>query len=174
MTWTRWQQRLTYLAMSGFLAWHTLAIVIAPAPDSSVSVQTLRAVLQPYLTLFRLDSRWNFFAPTIGGTQFRYVVETGAGERLAFEPTQRLSWLHPDHIWFRAWHYAIIDHPELYADRAAELLCKEHAALHPAAITLLDLDQQGFTPADHLSGKHPMDLEFIAVIPVKRVECPAS
>ena len=28
--------RLTYLVMSAFVAWHTLAMVIAPAPDSSV------------------------------------------------------------------------------------------------------------------------------------------
>ena len=54
MIWNSWRQRLTYLVMSVFVAWHTLAMVIAPAPDSSVLVGTLRAALQPYLTLFKL------------------------------------------------------------------------------------------------------------------------
>ena len=96
MIWNRWRHRLTYLVMSAFVAWHTLAMVIAPAPDSSVSVRTLRAALQPYLTLFRLDNPWNFFAPTIGGSQLRYSVEDAAGARHAFKPTEQLNWFHPD------------------------------------------------------------------------------
>ena len=48
---TQWRDRLIYLAMSAFVAWHTLAMVIAPAPDNSVIVQSLRGLFQPYLTL---------------------------------------------------------------------------------------------------------------------------
>jgi hypothetical protein len=172
MIWNRWRQHLTYLVMSAFVAWHTLAMVIAPA--SSELVRTLRAALQPYLTLFRLDNPWNFFAPTIGGSQLRYTLEDGAGAHHAFTPTQRLSWFHPDYFWFRDWHYAIIDSPEFYADRAGALLCRKHASLHPVSITLVSYEQGSFTPADQLSGKHPMDPEFITVNIVKTVECPAS
>jgi hypothetical protein len=174
MIWNRWRQRLTYLVMSGFLAWHTLAMVIAPAPDS-VSVRTLRAALQPYLTLFRLDNPWNFFAPTVGyGSQLRYVIENADGARLTFAPTEQLSWFHPDFIWFRSWHYAIIDNPELYADSAAALLCRQHASFHPVSITILEHQEGNLTPADHLSGKHPMDPGFVTVKTVKTVTCPAS
>src|SRR5215472_18059786 len=63
---TQWRDRLIYLAMSGFVAWHTLAMVLAPAPDNSVIAQSLRGLMQPYLTLFSLDNLWDFFAPTVG------------------------------------------------------------------------------------------------------------
>lgn len=173
MIWKRWRQRLTYLAMSAFVAWHTLAMVIAPAPDSGVLVQTSRAVLQPYLTLFRLDNPWNFFAPTIGGSQLRYSVKDAAGALHTYTPTEQLNWFRPEFIWFRDWHYAIIDNPELYADRAGALLCRKHASLRPVSITFMEYEEGSFTAADQLSGKHPMDPEFITVNTVKTVECPA-
>lgn len=167
-----WRQRLTYLVMSAFVAWHTLAMVIAPAPESSVSVRTLRAALQPYLTLLRLDNPWDFFAPTIGSGQLRYTIEDAAGTPHAFTPAERLSWFHPDFIWFRAWYLAIIDNPDTYANRAGALLCHQHAALHPVSITFLYDEQASFTAADQLSGKHPMDPEFVTVKTLKTVECP--
>lgn len=173
MIWNRWRQRVTYLVMSAFVAWHTLAIVIAPAPDSSVLVRTLRAALQPYLTFFRLDNPWNFFAPTIGGAQLRYSLEDAAGAHHTFTPTEQLSWFHPDFNWFRDWHYAIADYPELYADRAGALLCRKHASLHPVSIAFVQYEQKSFTPADQLSGKHPMDPEFVSVNTVKTVQCPS-
>ena len=173
MIWICWRHRLTYLVMSAFVAWHTLAMVIAPAPDLSVSVRTLRAALQPYLTLCRLDNPWNFFAPTIGGSQLRYSVEDAAGARHDFKPTEQLNWFHPDYIWFRDWHYAIIENPELYADRAGAILCRKHASLGPVSITFMTYEEGSFTPADQLSGKHPMDPEFITVETVKSVKCPA-
>jgi len=164
---------VTYLVMSAFVAWHTLAMVIAPAPESSVLVGTLRAVLQPYLTLFKLDNPWNFFAPVIGGTELRYSVEDAAGARHVFMPTEQASWFHPAYLWLRDWHYNIIDHPELFADRAGALLCHEHAALHPVSITFAEHEQGEFTAADLSNGKHPTDPEFITVRTVKTVECPA-
>ena len=82
MDWRKWRERAAYLAMSGFLAWHTLAIVVAPAPDGSVVAESLRAAMQPYLTFFRLDNAWDFFAPVIGpGSELRYFTENEAGER---------------------------------------------------------------------------------------------
>lgn len=173
MIWNRWRQRVTYLVMSAFVAWHTLAMVIAPAPDSSVLVRTLRVALQPYLTFFRLDNPWNFFAPTIGGAQLRYSLEDAAGAHHTFTPTEQLNWFHPDFFWFRDWHFAIADYPELYADRAGALLCRKHASLHPVSITFVQYKQRSFTPADQLSGKHPMDPEFVSVNAVKTVQCPS-
>jgi hypothetical protein len=174
MIWNSWRQRLTYLVMSAFVAWHTLAMVIAPAPASSVLVGTMRAALQPYLTLFGLDNRWDFFAPTIGsGSELHYSVEDAAGARHSFTPTEQVSWFHPAYIWSRDWHYGIIDDPQLYADRAGALLCREHAALHPVSITFVQYEQGEFTVADKSNGKHPTDPEFITETTVKTVECPA-
>ncbi len=169
----QWCERLIYTALSVFVAWHTLAIVVAPAPDGSVTVQSLRRLLHPYLTLFRLDNKWDFYAPNVGkGHQFRYVIEDAAGTRHTFMPTDDLSWFHPSHWWFRAWYDAIAESPDVHGDSIAARLCRQHAALRPVAITLLNLEEKDFLPADHLSGKHPLDSEFVTVHTLKRVRCP--
>jgi hypothetical protein len=157
--------------MSLFVAWHTLAMVVAPAPDSHLS-QLLRTVLQPYLTLLRLDSQWDFFAPNVGeGSRFRYIVEDTAGQRHTFNPAEQLNWFHPNYFWVRAWYYAIMDDPDLYADAAAERLCDENAALHPIAVTMLELQEERFTREDLLNGKSRTDPEFFTVKTIKRVTC---
>jgi hypothetical protein len=169
-----WCQRLLYVAMSVFVVWHVLAIVVAPAPDSSAMVQSLRRLLHPYLTLFRLGNKWNFYAPNVGkGHQFRYIVEDAAGTSRTFMPTDDLSWYHPTHWWFRAWYDAIVDSPDVHGDSAAARLCRQHAALHPVAVTLLSLEEKDFSPADHLGGKHPLDSDFVTVNVLKHVRCPA-
>lgn len=165
------RQRLTYTLMSLFVAWHTLAMVVAPAPDSDLS-QSVRKVLQPYLTLLRLDSQWDFFAPNVGeGSRFRYVIEDEGGQRHTFNPAEQLNWLHPDFFWVRGWYYAIMDNPELYADAAAARFCGQNTALHPVAVTLLELQEERFTRDDLLSGKSRTDPQFFTQKTIKRVPC---
>jgi hypothetical protein len=172
------RERLIYGAMSAFIAWQTLAIVVAPAPQSSVIVQGLRAVLQPYLTLFWLDSTWDFFAPSVDTSftsrQFLYVVEDNAGKKLFFMPEAEFSWLEPRYFWFRDWHLAIIDSPEDYADIAAAFYCRKHAALHPVAVTLLAAYEKPFTRTDFLARKKRWDPEFVTVDTIKNVKCHAE
>lgn len=169
----QWRERLIYTAMSVFVAWHTLAIVVAPAPDGSAIAQALRPMLHPYLTLFYLDSKWGFYAPGVDrGRQFRYVIEDAAGKRHTFEPIDELSWFHPAYWWFSAWYVAIMDTPEIHGDFAAALFCRKHASLHPISITLLGIQQEDFSREDLLSGKHPMDSDFITVNTLTTVECP--
>jgi hypothetical protein len=175
MTSKQWRERLAYVAMSAFLAWHTLAIVVAPAPDNSVAVQSLRAVLQPYLSLFRLDNKWDSYAPEVGkGHQFRYVIEDGTGTNHVFVPTDELNWYHPNHWWFRAWYDAIVASPETYGDSAAAWFCQKHASLSPISITLLELEELDFSPANHLSGKNPLEPPFVTVNPLQRIQCPGQ
>ena len=170
-----WRERLIYTAMSVFVAWHTLALVVAPAPDSSAIAQSFRGLLHRYLTLFRLDNRWDFYAPEAGkGRQFRYEIEDASGSRHSFVPTDDLSWFHPEFWWFRAWYDAVMDYPDNYADLFAGVLCEKHAALRPISITLLMFQVEDFTPKDHLSGKHPLDPEFVGVTTLKQVKCPNS
>ena len=167
-----WRQRLAYAVMSIFLAWHTLAIIVAPAPDSVVT-DALRVPLQPYLSLLRLDNPWDFFAPNVGeGSRFHYIIEDKDGRSYNFEPAKQLSWFHPNYFWVRAWHYAIMDDPDLHADAAAARFCKEHAALHPVAITLLEYQEERFTRDDLLDGKSRTDPEFFTVNTIKHVKCP--
>jgi hypothetical protein len=171
-----WRERLTYTVMSVFLAWHSLAIVVAPAP-SSVMVQVLRGVLQPYLSLLRLDNVWNFFAPTFGSmgmSQFSYVIEDKTGKQLNFTPEAEFGRLHPRFFWFRGWYDAIIDNPDDYAVIAASLYCRKHATLNPVSITLLEIEENEFKRTDFFAGKHRWDSEFVTVKTIKQVKCPAE
>jgi hypothetical protein len=168
-----WRERLTYAAMSVFLAWHTLALVVAPAPDGSAMAQSFRRLLHPYLTLFKLDNKWDFYAPEVDkGRQFHYDIEDASANRHSFVPTDELSWFHPGYWWFRAWYDAVMDYPETYADQFAALLCRKYATLQPVSITLLTLQVGDFSPEDHLNGKHPLDSELVTVTVLKQVRCP--
>lgn len=174
MGWQELRQRLVFMAMSAFVVWHAMAIMIAPASDNSALVQSLRRVFDPYLTLFRLNNRWDFYAPNVvRGHQLRYIVESADGERRIVTPTDDWGWHHPGYWWFRAWNDAIIAFPERYADRTIASLCRQHAASRPAAITLLLVQQQEFTPEDHLAGRHPLDAEFVVESTIKRGPCPS-
>jgi hypothetical protein len=174
MVWNRWRPRLIYLVMSAFAVWHTVAMVIAPAPRESELVQTQRAFLQPYLTLFKLDNPWNFFTPTIRGAELRYAVEDAAGVRTEFASVGQTNWFHPEYIWLRDFNYTMMDDPEIYADRAGELLCRKHASLHPVSITFVEREQRDFKAEDWLNGKRPHDPEFIRDNTLQTVQCSAS
>ena len=60
MVWEELRERLVFMAMSAFVVWHTMAMMIAPASDNSVLVQSLRRVFDPYLSLFRLEQQMGF------------------------------------------------------------------------------------------------------------------
>jgi hypothetical protein len=168
----RWRERLTHAAMSVFVAWHTLAMVVAPAPDTSVMVQSIRPLLQPYLTLLYLDHDWSFYAPDIHqAEQFRYVVTDGAAQRHTFVPTDELSWFRPAYWWFWQWYVAIKSSPDVYGEFAAAWLCRKHASLQPVSITLLGVDEQVLSRADYLSGKQPDDPDFVTVNTLTTAAC---
>ena len=168
----KWRERLTYIAMSVFVAWHTLAMVIAPAPDSDVT-KSLQIVLQPYLTLLRLDSQWQFFAPTVSeGSRLRYDIQDRTGKLHTFMPAEELSWFHPNFIWFRSWYYRIMDDPDNFGDYAAAQFCRKHASLQPLAITFYEIQEEKFTRDDFLSGKNRMDPGFFTIKMLRGIRCP--
>lgn len=172
MIWKKWRERLAYAAMSVFVAWHSLAMAIAPAPDSDVTA-TLRIALQPYLTFFRLDNQWDFFAPTVGeGSRLRYDIQDRTGKTHIFLPATELSWLHPNFLWFRSWYYRIMDDPDRFGDDAAARLCRKHASLQPLAITFYEIEEEKFTREDYLAGKNRTDPEFFTVKMLRGIRCP--
>jgi len=168
----QWRSRLTYVAMSLFVAWHSAATIIAPAPDVSELIRAVRVPFQPYLSLFRVDNRWGFFAPNVSrGAELRYVIEDTAGNHHPFKPTENLNWLHPSFFWVWYWFDAIIANPDIYADAAGAYLCRKHASLHPVSVIMFEVEAGDFTPEDQLAGKRPTDSEFVTVTTVKRVSC---
>jgi hypothetical protein len=175
MVWKELRERLIFMVMSAFVVWHTIAIMIAPGSDNSLLVQQLRRVYEPYLSLFRLNNKWDFYAPNVGrGHQLRYVVEGADGARETITPTDEWHWHHPGYWWFRAWNDAIIASPDLYADKVIATLCRKHAASKPAAITLTLIQELAFAPEDHLAGRHPLDPEFVEESTLRRGPCPSS
>jgi len=171
----RWRERLTYLAMSLVVGWHSLAIMVAPMPNGSAAVQSVYSLVQPYLALLRMDNHWNFFAPRIGRhRQFRYVVEDAAGRRHVFIPTEEPSESISEYYMWREWKYlydAIMDAPEGRGYLLGALYCKKHAALNPVSISLLKVQELDFWPEDYLQGRRPFDSKFIAVTTLSNIDC---
>src|SRR5437868_6290703 len=97
----RCRERLNYTAISLFVAWHTIGMVIGPSPDSVIT-RSFRAVWGNYLTYFKLDSSWTFFAPEIGlQSQFRYIIKDVDGKEHAFELAITPNQFHPKYRWFK-------------------------------------------------------------------------
>jgi hypothetical protein len=172
---TRWLSRLKYLAMSCVVVWHTLAIVIAPAPTAGEMVQFFRAALQPYLTFLKMDNQWSFFAPKVGrGGESRYVVEAADGKRHVFIPSEmpRESLSHL-YLW-REWKY-FFDKLNESADTrgylVAGLLCKQYSDLKPVSVTFLRVEERDFSAEDFRQGFRPQDSRFINVKQVAKFEC---
>jgi hypothetical protein len=169
-----WRQRVSYAVMSAFVTWHSFAIVVAPAPSSSEVVQNLRSLLHPYLTVLSLDNQWNFFAPNVySGYRLRYIVADADGATHTLVPLDEFNGYSPYFIWMSKWHHAIVVAPQLFADPAVALFCREHITSQPIEVTLTNVKQKKFSPQDHLDGKHPFDTEFVAESVIKRVQCPA-
>lgn len=170
---TRGRQRLAYAAMSLLVVWHGLAMVVAASPESAIA-RSARPLFDPYLTLFRLDNKWGFFAPNVDqGFQFRYVVEDASGKRHAFIPADQLSRFHPTSLWIKDRYKTVMMFPETHGEVAAAALCREHAALQPVSVTLLEVEQKEFWPEHQLSGKHPLDPEFVTINTLMTVRCAA-
>jgi hypothetical protein len=166
------RERLIYAAMSLFVVWHTVAMVLATSPNSEIA-RAARTIYQPYLTLFGLDNNWGFFAPNVPtGYQFRYVVEDAAGQKHTFIPDQKLSRFDPNSIWVKDRYKVIMESPDIYGEVTVAALCREHAALRPVAVTLLEFEQQAFSPSDRLSGKWPLDPGFVKQSAQKTIRCP--
>lgn len=170
--WAR--ERATYAVMSLLVTWHTGAILVQSAPDCDIT-NAARAVYGPYLALFRLNNRWDFFAPNVNtGEQFRYVVSDGAGNQHSFTPDEKLSRFLPSSIWFMDWFKNVMAAPDLHGDAAAAALCLEHASLDPVEITLVRARQKEFWPSDRLGGHDPLDPDFVDVETLKTVRCPGK
>jgi hypothetical protein len=169
----RWLERVTYAAMSLFVAWHTVAMVVAPAPEVSELVRGLRVVLGPYLQFFAIDNEWGFFAPEVGKDSFlRYVITDAAGTEHSFDSDARLDWLAPTSIWFRQWYFAVLDGPEDFGKEFAAMFCRQNAKLNPVSVKLFEVEEEDYGPLDRLSGKQPLDPEFVRVTELGSFECP--
>jgi hypothetical protein len=170
----QWRARLTYLAISLVVGWHSFAIIVAPTPGGSTMVQTFRYLVQPYLSLFRLDNQWNFFVPVGKHMQFRYVVQDAAGKRHVFIPVEEASESFPRYVMWREFKYlyeGVMEAPEVRGNAITALLCRKHASLNPVSISLLQVQELEFSPEDYRQGHRPLDPEFVTVNTLANIKC---
>ena len=164
--------RLALIAMSALLIWHTAAMMIGPSPPSAMT-DTARAVMEPYLTLLRLDNVWGFFAPNVKlGSHFSYVIEDAQGKTTTFTPADDLNRFHPNYIWFRDRYARIMEEPDVYGDVTGAELCLKHAPLNPVKVSLVQRAQKPFGPHHQMEGLHPYSPEFVTEKTVRAVDCP--
>src|SRR5436190_12422071 len=164
--------------MSLVVGWHTLAIVVPPAPDSSAMVQSLRLLLQPYLSFFRLDNKWGFFAPSVGKHgRFHYIVEDAAGRRHTFAPSEDSSGSIFRYVMWRELKYffdEVMEVPEDRGEATVALLCRIHASLHPVSIALLKMQELDYLPEHYLEGHRTLDPSFVSEIALAKGRCDGS
>jgi len=167
---------LVYLAMSLFVGWHSLAMIIAPAPYGSPIIEGLHAMVRPYLSLFRLESAWTFFTnvAAVKLPQFRYVVTDAEGNEHTFIPVLDFKWYHPRYNWFERIYWSLMDQtdPEKFGNHLAPKLCHQHAAIRPVEITFQSVRPGDFWPDDQLAGYHPLDPEYSTTYTLMSVACP--
>jgi hypothetical protein len=169
----RWRDRLAYSAMSLFVGWHTIAIMLAPVPRNNEIVQSFRVLFHPYLTLAGLDGTWDFFSPIGSSYQFRYQIEDADGNEHIFTPITEVNWFTPTHRWYERIYEELMISPDVYGDYFAKFFCRKHASLRPVAISLLNIDQHEFWPEDYLRGKvRTRDPEYFTVNTLLRADCP--
>jgi hypothetical protein len=160
--------------MSLLVIWHTIAMLVAAAPSSAMT-RAAGKLFDPYLALLNLDNYWGFFAPVVGASyQFRYLVEDAAGLQHLFIPGDKLNRFSPNAIWLSDHYREVMDSVDDYGEVTVSELCREHAALHPVAITLLAVTGNEFGPEDRRSGKSPLDPEFVTVDTLKTIRCPTQ
>jgi hypothetical protein len=170
----QWRQRLLYTIMSMFVAWHTIAILLAPfqVQERSGTPPSFRFLVQAYITLFRLENTWAFFAPVGRSHQFRYIIEDSTGNTHTFVPMKEFRWYHPRYAWFERTYWGLMTSRGLYSDYFAASFCRLHASLIPVAVTLQEILEEDFRPEDHLRGLHPLDPNFVTVDTIRSIPCP--
>jgi hypothetical protein len=162
---------LIYSGMWFIVVWQSLAMIVSVTPESALS-SFVRPIFDPYLTLFRLENGWGFFAPNVEqGLQFRYVVEDASGARHEFTPTDKLSRYDPTWIWMSDRFRMVMFEPEKYGDAFGQSVCREQAALNPVSVTLIAVDQERFWPEDWSAGNNPLDPAFVKQRTFKVVRC---
>ena len=171
------RERILYGLMSAFVAWHSLAIIVGPAPPSSEIAQFLRPAVVPYLRLIYLNVGWGFFAPVGMTFEMHYKIEDANGKEHVVYPTRGMTDFHPGTLWIKDHLRGVGQRLEKDGAKPAIIadICKQYAALKPVKITIAQVYQEKyFTPADHRAGKNPLSKEFASEEVLGTGACPKA
>lgn len=160
-------RRLGYALFSLFILWHVAAITIVGPFSKSYLRDGLMQVFGGYLSFFKLDRSWPFYAPNPAyGRIMRYETIDGDGKRALYPLTQARDKF--DHAYFRYtnFYFYLFNNPQYskargYDVSVARYLCGQHANDKTVAINFIVLNQKRLTYLDYQQGKRPQDPDFL-------------
>lgn len=160
-----------YLLASLFVAWHVLATVEAPAPESHLAYRVYPAFL-PYLKLFHLNHGWGFYSGGLWGTlRVRYRVNTAPGEHRDFPLSENASSYGVAALRYRTLFNNVGTAGVAFTSSAAKHLCRRHSDLKPTSIEFLVARQWQIPVSLFLEGKRPLAEEYFFASEVRPIPC---
>ncbi len=169
-----WIYNHSSFLVSFFLAYHVLAISIAPAPDSYLRRQII-PFFQPYLTLFRLGNHWAYFAPDpASGILLRYRLRGSDGKIYIFKLTEDLVRRDPNFSRLASLFSKLPEMNPKYKASAACYLCGMHAELHPIQFEWIQGHQIRLSPWEWRRGGRPLDDDFMKIKPEEWIACSST
>lgn len=165
---------LAELGLATVVAWHALAIAVAPYPGCRLKA-AVHPWFEPYLRAFYLEHDWRFFGPLpAAGRLLRARVTDGDGAIHEIPLTEAASRESP--LFFRRlrlWDAVGPARPE--TTRSVSLhLCRLHAGLRPRSVQLVRLHQLTVDDEQYRAGVRPLDPLALEREPLAPVACPAG
>lgn len=164
------RRRIIVVTQSLFLLWHSLALVVGPAPGS-YSMGKIYPAFKPYLEFLQMDNSWGFFSPEPGpGIVLRYDIEDTSGREYHFKPFEGTDRTGSIGLRRSALGYRLsLD--DSFKESFARLLCRKHANLASVKVRLILIRQKLLSPEAYASGHRPLDEDFIRADPSEPYAC---
>lgn len=160
-----------YLLASLFLVWHTLALVIGPAPGSSLMGHIYPAFV-PWLNSLNLNNQWGFFAPDPhAGSLPRYIVESADGGEQVVRLSETLQRSDAGFLRYSSLYLSLARQREPYLQAAAQYLCRQHRAQVPIAIHFFVGHQLRVGPEQYREGARPLQDDYMTVEYFEPIAC---
>ncbi len=167
----RYVRALLWVLASLFVVWHSLVLIVTPAPSSYLQ-KIFQDLSWPYVRFFQLESGWGFFAPEpVRGKQLRYVVLNARHQSQEYRLTESLQRSSPSYLRYTTLFGNIHPGRPALMKSAAQYLCRRHAGDSPRSITFIVRHQLLITPEEYETGKRSLTPEFIRIETLPPVPC---
>jgi hypothetical protein len=157
-----------------FLVWQSLVILMGPAPGSH-TMGKIYPYFKPYMKILHLENYWAFFAPNpYQGEILRYIVQDQQGEYHVFKLNEELHRNAPSYFRYTTLYGKLTDAESPYTASMIQYLCRRHADLQPANITIMIGYQQFLKAGDYLQGIRPLSTDHMEVEYHEPMSCTAG
>lgn len=165
------KNRFLYLIASIFIVWHSLAIIIGPAPGSYL-MSKVYPIFKPYLIAFHINNEWGFFAPDPAkGSLLRYIIVDDKNQEHVFKLTENLRRNGHGFLRYTSLYLTIARNNENFVVSAANYLCAKHNDINSKQIQFFMGHQQAITPDEFIAGHRPLDDKYMSVEYLPSLSC---